>query len=110
MIALYKGVRQTVATMGIVKQTGQTHLGKCTSAGGPFCSLRGSQLNAVVSRSDPLPDMDAQDDYEEETCDFPERETLESHSGPAVSKLSEEHLAELEYYPFSKEGEHYGTV
>ncbi|XP_048828524.1 zinc finger protein 710a isoform X2 [Brienomyrus brachyistius] len=57
-------------------------------------------MDASPEGQDPLPDMDVQDDYEEENFDFPERETLESHSGPAVSKLSEEHLREMDYYPF----------
>uniref|UniRef100_A0AAY4BRL6 Zinc finger protein 710 n=1 Tax=Denticeps clupeoides TaxID=299321 RepID=A0AAY4BRL6_9TELE len=54
--------------------------------------------------SDALPDMEGQEEYEEESFEFSERENLASNNAQEMGKL-----AELAYYSYSKAATRYST-
>uniref|UniRef100_A0A4W4GHV7 Zinc finger protein 710 n=2 Tax=Electrophorus electricus TaxID=8005 RepID=A0A4W4GHV7_ELEEL len=62
-------------------------------------------LDASPDGQDTLPDMDGQEDYEEESFDYSERENLASNNAQDLAKL-----AEMGYYNYAKAAARYTTA
>lgn len=59
----------------------------------------------VFPCTETLPDMEGQEDYEEESFDYSERENLASNNAQDLAKL-----AELGYYNYAKAAARYATA
>lgn len=59
----------------------------------------------VFSSSDALPDAEGQEDYEEESFDYSERENLASNNAQDLAKL-----AKMSYYNYTKVAARYNTT
>lgn len=57
------------------------------------------------SSSDALPDAEGQEDYEEESFDYSERENLASNNAQDLAKL-----AKISYYNYTKVASRYNTT
>ncbi len=57
-----------------------------------------------ISSSDALPDAEGQEDYEEESFDYSERENLASNKAQDLAKLNK-----ISYYNYTKVASRYNT-